>query len=382
MRAIMRIVFSGVSAVLLSLSATMTARGADSYHLEVVAEGLHHPWSVAQLPGGDFLVTERRGKLLHITADGDKRPIRGVPQTYVAGQGGFFDIVLHPAFPDNGLVYLSYADGDAAANSTAVFRAQLREGELTNGRQILTVAPRKDTPQHYGGRLAFLPDNTLLVTTGEGFDYREAAQALDSEMGKVLRIHDDGSIPSDNPFGEPGSERIWSFGHRNPQGLVVDTDSGRVYLHEHGPRGGDELNVIRPGNNYGWPAITHGVDYSGAYVSPFTEAPGMQQPDWVWVPSIAPSGMALYRGQRYAQWHGDLFVGALVDREVRRLVLRDGRVVAEHALFSDIGARVRDVRAAPDGYLYLLTDSENGELLRVLPRTPPGSSVRTTPPES
>lgn len=369
MRAKMKRVVPGASTLLLALGLALAtgARGADGYRLEVVADGLHHPWSVAQLPAGDFLVTERRGRLLHIAPDGGVSDISGVPATYVAGQGGFFDIVLHPAFADNGLVYLSYAQGDATANSTAVMRARLQDGALVDQREILRVNPRKDTPQHYGGRLAFLPDGTLLVTTGEGFDYREAAQALDSEMGKVLRIGDDGGIPVDNPFSDPGSERVWSYGHRNPQGLVVDADSGTVYLHEHGPRGGDELNVIQPGNNYGWPAITHGVDYSGAYVSPFTEAPGMQQPDWLWIPSIAPSGLALYRGERYPQWRGDLFVGALVDREVRRLVLRNGQVIAEHALFGDVDARVRDVRAAPDGYLYLLTDSENAKLLRVVP---------------
>lgn len=368
-RAKMKRVVPGASTLLLALGLALAtgARGADGYRLEVVADGLHHPWSVAQLPAGDFLVTERRGRLLHIAPDGGVSDISGVPATYVAGQGGFFDIVLHPAFADNGLVYLSYAQGDATANSTAVMRARLQDGALVDQREILRVNPRKDTPQHYGGRLAFLPDGTLLVTTGEGFDYREAAQAIDSEMGKVLRIDEDGGIPADNPFSDPGSERVWSYGHRNPQGLVVNADTGTVYLHEHGPRGGDELNVIRPGDNYGWPAITHGVDYSGAYVSPFTEAPGMQQPDWLWTPSIAPSGIALYRGERYPQWRGDLFVGALVDREVRRLVLRNGQVIAEHALFGEVDSRVRDVRAAPDGYLYLLTDSENAKLLRVLP---------------
>lgn len=358
---------AGILALLVLSGVTTSAHSAQSYQLETVAEGLHHPWSMTQLPSGEFLVTERRGRLLRINADGETRVIRGVPQTYVAGQGGFFDIVLHPAFPENGLVYLSYADGSATANSTAIFRARLRGGALVDGRQILRVSPRKDTPQHYGGRLAFLPDSTLLLTTGEGFDYRESAQSLSSEMGKVLRIHDDGRVPEDNPFHDAGSERIWSYGHRNPQGLVVDADTATVYLHEHGPRGGDELNTILPANNYGWPAITHGVDYSGAYVSPFTEAPGMQQPDWLWTPSIAPSGMALYRGKRFPQWQGDLFIGALVDREVRRLVMRNGKVIAEHALFDEVNARVRDVRFAPDGHLYLLTDSDDGRLIRVIP---------------
>jgi len=359
---------AGVLLLLVLYSVAPSTHSAENYQLETVAGGLDHPWSMTQLPSGEFLVTERRGRLLHINADGETRAVRGVPQTYVAGQGGFFDIVLHPAFPKNGLVYLSYADGSAAANSTAVFRARLQGGVLVDGRQILRVSPRKDTAQHYGGRLAFLPDGTLLLTTGEGFDYRESAQSLSSEMGKVLRINEDGRVPADNPFQDPGSERIWSYGHRNPQGLVVDADTGTVYLHEHGPRGGDELNIIQPAGNYGWPAITYGMDYSGAYVSPFTEAPDMQQPDWLWTPSIAPSGMALYRGDHFPQWRDDLFVGALVNREVRRLVMRNGKVIAEHALFGEVNARVRDVRFAPDGYLYLLTDSDDGRLIRVIPR--------------
>lgn len=367
MLASIKALYTGIGLLLVLSGVATPVHSAENYRLQTVAEGLHHPWSVAQLPSGDFLVTERRGRLLRIDANGGTRIISGVPQTYAAGQGGFFDVVLHPAFAENGLVYLSYADGNATANSTAVFRAQLRGDTLVDGRQILRVSPRKDTPQHYGGRLAFLPDSTLLLTTGEGFDYRESAQSLASEMGKVLRIHDDGSVPADNPFRTPGSERIWSYGHRNPQGLVVDAETGKVYLHEHGPRGGDELNIILPGKNYGWPAITHGVDYSGAYVSPFTAAPGMQQPDWLWTPSIAPSGMALYKGEGFPQWQGDLFVGALVDREVRRLVMRNGKVIAEHALFSEINARVRDVRLAADGYLYLLTDCEDGKLIRVAP---------------
>ena len=358
---------TGISLLFVLYGVATPVHSTDNYRLETVAEGLNHPWSVAQLPSGDFLVTERRGRLLRIGANGKTSVVGGVPQTYVAGQGGFFDVVLHPAFADNALVYLSYADGTARANSTAVFRAQLKGDALVDGQQILAVTPRKDTPQHYGGRLAFLPDGTLLLTSGEGFDYRESAQSLASEMGKILRVQDDGGVPADNPFRTPGSERIWSYGHRNPQGLVVDPETGKVYLHEHGPRGGDELNIIAPGNNYGWPAITHGLDYSGAYVSPFTEASGMQQPDWVWIPSIAPSGLALYDGERFPQWRGDLFVGALVDQEVRRLVMRNGKVIAEHALFDEVNARVRDVRMAPDGYLYLLTDSEDGKLIRVTP---------------
>jgi glucose/arabinose dehydrogenase len=345
---------------------------APGYRLETVAANLHHPWSVALLPGGDFLVTERRGRLLRIARDGSRRVIGGVPDTYVAGQGGFFDVVLHPQFADEssshrGRLYMSYAEGHADANGTAIYRARLDDDRLIDGERILRVRPDKDTPQHYGGRLAFLPDGTLLLTTGDGFDYREAAQDPRSELGKVLRIHDDGSVPDDNPFHEAGSERVWTLGHRNPQGLLVDAASGDVLLHEHGPRGGDELNSLTPGENYGWPAITYGIDYSGARISPFTEAPGMQQPLHQWTPSIAPSGLTRYRGSHFADWQGQLFVGALVDREVRMLRHEEGGVTAETALFEEPGARIRDVRMLEDGYLYLLTDSPEGQLLRVVP---------------
>jgi glucose/arabinose dehydrogenase len=338
------------------------------YKLETVADQLHHPWSVAFLPTGDFLVTERRGQLLRISADGKARTVlSGVPQTYVAGQGGFFDIVLHPQFAQNQQVYLSYAHGSAGENRTGVIRATLTDDALEHSELILQVATPKDTPQHYGGRLLFLPDGTLLVATGDGFEYREQAQSIGSELGKVLRVNDDGSTPEDNPFKESDAARIWTYGHRNTQGLALNRETAVVYLHEHGPRGGDEVNILEPGLNYGWPAITYGIDYSGAHVSPFTELEGMEQPIKYWVPSIAPSGMAWYGGSLFPQWQGDLFVGALVDKEVRRLDLEDDKVVNEEALFTEIGERIRDVRASPDGYLYLLTDSPEGSMIRVSP---------------
>ncbi|MEQ9463777.1 MAG: PQQ-dependent sugar dehydrogenase [Haliea sp.] len=341
---------------------------AAEYQLETVASGLHHPWSVVQLPDGSLLVTERRGKLLQISADGSqRRDISGAPATWVAGQGGYFDIVLHPDFRLNRLVYLAYAKGDKDANGTAIWRARLEGNALRDGKDILWVADKKNTAQHYGGRLLFLPDNSLLLATGDGFDFREQAQNPGSELGKVLRIMDDGSTPADNPFSEPGSERVWTLGHRNPQGLVLAGDSGAVYLHEHGPRGGDEVNLLRAGENYGWPAATHGVDYSGAYVSPFSDLPGMAAPLHVWVPSIAPSGMAWYDGDQFPHWRGKLLAGALVDKEVRLLTLQDGRITAESTLFSELDARIRDIRVGNDGFLYLLTDHEDGALLRVRP---------------
>ncbi|MEQ9397386.1 PQQ-dependent sugar dehydrogenase [Haliea sp.] len=344
------------------------AVSAADYQLETLASGLHHPWSVAQLPDGGLLVTERRGKLLQISADGSQRQeIGGVPSTWLAGQGGFFDIVLHPQFAANRLVYLAYARGDRDANGTAIWRARLEDNVLRDGADILWVANKKNTAQHYGGRLLFLPDNSLLLTTGDGFDFREQAQDPGSELGKVLRVNDDGSVPADNPFAAPGSERVWTLGHRNPQGLVLAGDSGTVYLHEHGPKGGDEVNLLRAGENYGWPAVTHGVDYSGALVSPFKELPGMAAPLHVWSPSIAPSGMTWYDGEQFPAWRGKLLVGALVDKEVRLLTLEGGRVSDETALFGELDARIRDVRTGTDGFIYLLTDAENGALVRVRP---------------
>ncbi len=358
-----------LGALCAALAFVLPLQAAD-YELETLAEGFDYPWSIAFLPGGDLLVTERSGSLLRVSADGsDRTALAGVPDTYVAGQGGFFDVVLHPNFEDNRLVYLSFAHGTPEANATRIVRATLGDNALNDLEVILTVEPTKDNPQHYGGRFTFLPDGTLLVTTGEGFDYREKAQDLTVQFGKTLRINDDGSVPADNPFADAGGPqaKVWTYGHRNPQGIVVDGDSGDVFLHEHGPKGGDELNLLEPGNNYGWPAITYGLDYSGAYVSPFTEHPGMEQPLHIWVPSIAPAGMTWYGGEAFPEWHGDLFITALVSQNVRRLDMEAGKVVSETPLFTEIGERLRDIRTAPDGSLYILTDSAAGKIIRVSP---------------
>jgi len=243
----------------------------------------------------------------------------------------------------------------------AIARGRLNGDVLEDVEIIFRNFTRKDTPVHYGGRMAFLPDGTLLLTTGDGFDYREAAQDIDSGLGKVLRMNDDGTPARGNPF--PGSPYVYSYGHRNPQGLAVSR-SGVVWLHEHGPRGGDELNRIEPGVNYGWPAITLGVDYSGAVISPYTAWEGMAQPDHYWVPSIAPSGLAIYEADLFPDWQGDFFVGALVDQEVRRLDFTGGKVVNEEPVFSEISARIRDVRTGPGGVLYILTPDS---VVRVVP---------------
>jgi glucose/arabinose dehydrogenase len=280
-----------------------------------------------------------------------------------------FDVLLDPHFESNQLIYLSYAHGDKNNNATRIARAKLTETELLELEVIFEVTPTKDTPVHYGGRMAFLEDGTLMMTTGDGFDYREQAQALDTTLGKTIRINTDGTIPDDNPFRleQSANEAIWSYGHRNPQGLVHDPLTNLVYLHEHGPRGGDELNLIKRGKNYGWPVMTHGLDYNGAYVSPFKERPNMKQALLYWVPSIAPAGLTIYRGDQFPEWQGSLFVATVVDEDVKRIVLNDGKAHFQEALFSEIGERIRDIRSGPDGFLYLLTDSDSGRVIRVKP---------------
>lgn len=313
-----------------------------------------------------FLVTEREGRLLRVDQAGRKFPISGTPDTLFAGQGGFFDIVTHPSFQTNQLVYLSYASGSKASNATTVIRARLDGDALIDHKEILRVTPNKITPQHYGARMLFLEDGTLIVTTGDGFEQREDAQSMNSELGKVLRVNEDGEPEGLRDAAGKHRLRIWTLGHRNPQGLALNPNNGSIFLHEHGPKGGDELNVLEQGSNYGWPLATHGVDYSGALVSPFARIDGMRDPIWTWVPSIAPSGMAWYGGGEFRSWQNSLFIGALVNKEVRRLEIVKGEVLTEESLFSDINERIRDVRVFGDS-IYLLTDSEQGRLIRISP---------------
>lgn len=355
-----RIALAVLAAPLIVASVPMPAA---PVKVQTVASGLDHPWSVAFLPDGRVLVTERAGRL-RVIAGGKLQPgaIAGVPKVYEAGQGGLFDVLPHPKFAQNRLVYLSYAAGTPGANATRIARATLDGNRLANLRVIFEVSPKKDTPVHYGGRMAWLPDGTLAMTTGDGFEYREKAQDRAGLLGKVIRIRDDGTIPADNPF--PNSA-IWSLGHRNPQGLAVDPASGRLYQHEHGPRGGDEVNVIVRGANYGWPVASKGRDYSGAAISPFETYKGMRDGIVVWVPSIAPSGLAVVSGPMFPEWRGDLLVGALVNEEVRRIDMANGRPGAQSNAFPQIKARIRDVRIAPDGAIWVTTDEDSGRVIRV-----------------
>ncbi|MFT7368621.1 MAG: glucose/arabinose dehydrogenase [Oceanospirillaceae bacterium] len=365
---ILAVVFAPVSTV---NAATMSSeQAAAGYKIETVAEGLDYPWSIAFLPNGDYLVAFRGGEVRRISAAGVVgEPLTGLPDTYVASQGGYFDIMLDPDFGSNKAVYLSFAHGTATENGTRIVKGTLGKTSVEDVQTLFTVSPLKDTPVHYGGKMIFLADGTLMMTTGDGFEYREAAQNKFSLLGKIIRINKDGSIPADNPYadGSQGDPKVWSYGHRSPQGLVLDDTTGIVYMHEHGAQGGDELNAVLPARNYGWPAVTKGINYSGAYVSPLQSAPGIEEPLTYWVPSIAPSGLAIYDGTAFPQWQGDLFVGALVDQEVRHIKLEAGKVVSEVPIFTEIAARIRDIRVGLDGFLYILTDSDSGKVLRVVP---------------
>jgi aldose sugar dehydrogenase len=339
------------------------------FRVETVVEGLEHPWSLAFLPDGRLLVTERPGRLRLVE---DRRlhpePIAGVPAVFAHSQGGLLEVLADPAFADNGLVYLSFAHGDMRANATRVVRARLVGHTLAEIEILFTAEPWKRGPVHYGGRMAFLADGSLVIGLGDGFDYREAAQDPGSHLGTIVRIHADGSLPDDNPFvgREDALPEVWSYGHRNVQGLAVV--GSQLFAHEHGPRGGDELNLILAAGNYGWPLASDGIDYSGAMVTPFARYPDTVAPLVEWTPSIAPAGLMIYGGGLFPRWQGDFFVTALAGKHLRRVRL-DGRlqVVEQEVLLADLEERLRDVREGPEGAIWLTTDSAQGRVLRLVP---------------
>ncbi len=360
------------------ISPTTTAT-ATNITKTTVANGLENPWGMVWLPDGTILITERPGRL-RIVRDGklDPTPITGVPEVLNLGQGGLLDIALHPRFEENNFIYLTYAHGTENANRTRVARATFDGKSLQDVKVIFEVSQAKSGGQHFGSRITWLPDNTMLVAIGDGGNppvqlagelIRKQAQNLRSHLGKIVRINDDGSIPQDNPFvNNPQADPvIWSYGHRNIQGLTFDPVTNRVWSTEHGARGGDELNLIKRGENYGWPIVTHSREYFGPEISTERSRPGMIDPRIIWETAIAPSGLTVYNSDRIPGWRGNLFAGGLVSQDIRRIqVDNQGNILSQESI--PIGERVRDVRQGLDGFLYVLTDAQNGQLIRLEPQ--------------
>jgi glucose/arabinose dehydrogenase len=338
---------------------------------EVVARDLEHPWALAFLPDGRMLVTERPGRLRIVTTNGTvSAPLTGVPRVHAVGQGGLLDVALDPDFSQNRLIYLSYAEpGEGGSAGTAVARARLAEGGLEDVRVIYQQRPKMRGGGHYGSRLVFARDGTLYITQGDRMNWRDSAQSLTAGLGKIMRINTDGSIPRDNPFvgRNEAQPEIWSYGHRNLQGAALHPETGQLWSVEHGPRGGDELNHPEAGKNYGWPVIGYGIDYSGARIHESTTHPGMEQPVYYWDPVIAASGMVFYTADRYPGWKGSVFIGSMTPGALVRLEMQNGRVTKEERYLGEINKRIRGVQQGPDGLLYLVTDEDDGELLRVVP---------------
>ena len=375
--------FARGAAVALMLAACSNAvpdgpsMAAANIKVETVAEGLEQPWGLAFLPDGRMLVTEKPGRLRIVAKDGAlSAPVAGVPEVDDRRQGGLLGVAIDPKFAENRLVYFSYAEPRGKeGNGTTVARAKLVEeggAPRLEGLQIIfRQMPAYQSNHHFGSRLVFAPDGTLFVTLGDRYKGKDMAQTLDNHLGKLVRINPNGTVPQDNPFvGEEGAKpEIWSYGHRNIQGAAINPATGKLWIVEHGAKGGDEINIPEAGKNYGWPVITWGVDYSGAKIGEGTHKEGMEQPVYYWDPSIATSGMAFYTGTLFPEWKGDVFVGGLASQILAHVDLDGDKVVGWEPLLSDFGERIRDVVQGPDGALYLLTDNVEGRIVRVVPAT-------------
>ena len=356
----------------LASSAVAGSRDFPSEHgivrVTTVSEGLEHPWGLAFLPDGRMLVTERPGRLRLVAADGTlSKPISGVPRVQARGQGGLLDVALHPRFADNNLVYLSFSEPGSGGAGTSVARGRLEGDALKDVQVIFRQSPKVDTGFHYGSRLVFDREGKLYVSSGDR-GMQDTAQDLTRGQGKLFKLNDDGTPVTDLPLAarEGTHPGVFSYGHRNIQGMALHPESGMVWTHEHGPRGGDEINVPRAGLNYGWPVITYGINYNGTTIGDgLKEKAGMEQPLHQWTPSIGASGLAFYTADRFPAWKGNAFVGALALTHLQRLVLDGERVADTEVLLDDWNERIRDVRQGPDGALYVLTDARNGQLARV-----------------
>jgi len=340
-------------------------------NVETLAEGLVNPWSIAFLPDGTMLVTERAGRL-RVVRDGAlvDAPVTGTPEAYVDGQAGYFDVLPHPDFNENNVLFLAYAAGNENENALRVARGVFDGASFNDVEVIYEAKPLKRAGYHYGGRLVWGPDDKLYFTVGEGSRYKELAQDMSTSFGAVIRLNEDGSVPESNPdFGEGSLPELYTKGHRNPQGFVYDAERDIFWAHEHGPKGGDEINIIEPGNNYGWPLASYGIDYNGAKITPFTEYEGTTQPVKYWTPSIGPSGLAVYRGDMFEDWDGDLLVGSMALRALHRVIMDGNEPVGEERYLVD--QRIREVRVGPDGAIYVTTEDRGGE--------PVGQVLRITP---
>ncbi len=360
--------------LLVSPAAAQTfSSSAGTLNVETVARGLERPWGLAFLPDGRMLVTEKAGRMRIVARDGNlSPPVTGVPPVRYSGQGGLHDVILDRDFTRNGTIYFCFAEPASGGGRTSMARARLSTGDAPRLDEVKVIF-RQDGPlssgNHYGCRIVQGRDGNLFLTMGDHFTYRDEAQNLANHIGKIVRVTPDGAVPPDNPFVNRAGAKpeIWSYGHRNSQGAALHPQSGKLWMHEHGPRGGDEVNVPLAGRNYGWPVIGYGVDYSGVKIHEATAKGGMEQPIKYWVPSIAPSGMAFYTGDLFPAWKGSVLVGALASRLLVRLELDGEKVGKEERLLADLGERIRDVRQGPDGAIWLLTDASNGRLLRVTP---------------
>ena len=340
------------------------------YKFETILSNLDDAWSFEFLSEDKIIYTEMPGKLkIASLSDGSVVTLRNVPKVQYASQGGLSEVVLDPDFESNKKIYLSYSAKNSDGKSTLyLMSAELNEDSLENNKIIFEAKAPRRIPVHLGAKIAFLEDGTILLASGDGFDHREKAQTLDNHFGKIIRINKDGTIPTNNPFVdvEGALPDIYSYGHRNMQGLIV-TKSGQIFEHEHGPRGGDEMNLIEPSLNYGWPAITYGIDYSGAVISPFTEKEGMEQPLFHWTPSIAPSDMIFYEGNRYPKLKNSFLITALVSKDVKQVTFSESGKELQESLFSELNSRLRNIQASPDGLIYLMTDGPRGKLIKVVP---------------
>jgi len=342
-----------------------------SFRVVTLTQGLQYPWSLAFLPDGRLLITERAGRLRIVQKDFtlDPKPVSGLPEIVASGQGGLFDVVLHPQYSKNGWIYFAYSEPGIGGWGTALSRGKLVGHQMTNVQVLFSMEPKTPSNHHFGGRIAFDEAGHVYLTLGDRGEMVRA-QLLGDHAGSIIRLHDDGKVPKDNPFiNRPGAKpEKFTLGNRNVQGVAIHPKTGEVWTHEHGPQGGDEINIIKPSRNYGWPIITYGVNYGiGTKIGEGTAKAGLEQPLHVWVPSIAPSGMAFYKGSEFANWNNSLFIGALRAETLVRLELKGDKVVHEERLLQGSIGRIRDVRLGPDQFIYLLTDERAGGLYRLEP---------------